>query len=73
MKKVYYIDGLDCANCAAAIERALGKIDGINSASVNFLTTKMILDVEENNFSEIWSKIMKAVKKVEPDAEIREG
>ena len=47
MKKTYILEDLCCANCAAAIERGVARIEGVNSASVNFLTTKMILDVEE--------------------------
>ena len=50
MKKTYLLEDLCCANCAAAIERGVAKIEGVNSASVNFLTTKMILDVEEEGY-----------------------
>ena len=46
MKKVYKIE-IDCANCAAKVEDAIKKIDGINSASLNFMTQKMILDLDE--------------------------
>ena len=38
MKKVYKLQDLDCANCAAKMERAINKIDGVEAASVNFLT-----------------------------------
>ena len=47
MKKTYLLEGLDCANCAAEVERNVAKLYGVNSASVNFLTLKMVLDVEE--------------------------
>ena len=43
MKKTYLLEGLDCANCAAEVERNVAKLDGVNSASVNFLTLKMVL------------------------------
>ena len=40
MKKTYLLEGLDCANCAAEVERNVAKLDNVNSASVNFLTLK---------------------------------
>ena len=61
MKKTYILEDLCCANCAAAIERGVAKIEGGNSASVNFLTTKMILEVEEEGYEETFKKIKKIV------------
>ena len=72
MKKTSLLEDLCCANCAAAIERGVAKIEGVNSASVNFLTTKMILDVEEEGFDETFKKIKKVVKKTEPDVTLKE-
>lgn len=72
MKKTYLLEDLCCANCAAAIERDVAKISGVNSASVNFLTTKMILEVEEENYEETLKRIKKIVKKNEPDVTIKE-
>ena len=71
-KKTYLLEGLDCANCAAEVERNVGKLDNVNSASVNFLTLKMVLDVNEEGFDETYKKIVKTVKKTEPDVEIKE-
>ena len=67
MKKTYLLEGLDCANCAAEVERNVAKLDNVNSASVNFLTLKMVLDVNEEGFDETYKKIVKTVKKTEPD------
>ena len=72
MKRIYILEDLCCANCAAAIERGVARIEGVNSASVNFLTTKMILDVEEEGYDETLKKIRKVVKKTEPDVTIKE-
>ena len=72
MKKTYLLEGLDCANCAAEVERNVAKLDNVNSASVNFLTLKMVLDVNEDHFDETYKKIVKTVKKTEPDVEIKE-
>lgn len=71
MKKTYQLTDLDCANCAAKMETAIKKIDGVNDAAVSFLTQKMTIDAEDSRFDEIMKQVVKACKKVEPDCEIR--
>ena len=66
MKKVYKIE-IDCANCAAKVEEAIKKIDGVNSASLIFMTQKMILDLDESREEELLKQVYKTAKKVEPD------
>ena len=61
---------LDCANCAAKMETAIQKIDGVTDASVSFLTQKMTIEAEESRFDGIMKQVVKACKKVEPDCEI---
>ncbi len=61
---------LCCANCAAKIEDKVSKLSGVNSVSVNFLTEKMILDVEEEKLPEIKTSVEKIVYKIEPDVVI---
>lgn len=70
MKLKYIVENLDCANCAAKIEDAVSKIDGVNSVSVSFMTLKMTLDINDDNSEEIIKEIKKIVKKVEPDANL---
>lgn len=69
MKKVCKIE-VDCAVCANKIQDAASKIEGVNSVSVNFMTQKMIIDIDDNNFDEVFKKVVKAAKKVEPDFEV---
>ena len=69
MKKVYKIE-VDCAVCANKIQDAIGKIEGVKSASVNFMTQKMILDIEDSQYEEVYKKVVKTAKKVEPDFEV---
>lgn len=71
MKKTYQLTDLDCANCAAKMETAIKKIDGVNDAAVSFLTQKMTIDAEDSRFDEIMKQVVKACRKVEPDCEIR--
>ena len=49
MKKVIALQDLDCANCAAKMETAIRNIDGVHSVSVNFITQKMIIDIDDGN------------------------
>lgn len=66
MKKVLKIE-VDCAVCAAKVEDAIKKIDGVNDVKVNFMTQKMILDADDNRFDEILKEALKVAKKIEPD------
>ncbi len=70
MKKIYKLEDLDCANCAAKMERAVQKIDGVNSASVSFMTQRMTIDADDNRFDEIMNEVVKVCRKVEPDCRI---
>ncbi len=70
MKKTYNIE-VDCANCANLMEEATSKIDGVASATVNFMTQKMIVDFAEGQDpKKVMKAVVKACKKVEPDCEI---
>lgn len=67
MKKYEYdIVGLDCANCANKIQVELGKVKGIENASVNFAKQK--LSYETDTLSR--EKVEKLVKSLEPDVEL---
>ena len=68
-KKCDRID-LDCANCAAKMENAIKKIDGVADASVSFMAQKMTVEADDARFDDIMKQIVKACKKVEPDCEI---
>lgn len=70
MKKVFKLQDLDCANCAAKMEDAILKIDGVESASVNFMTSKMTVKADDERFESIMDEIQKVCKRVEPDCVI---
>lgn len=72
MKVKFKIKGLDCANCAAELERKIQKIEGIAEASISFMTEKMIIECNDNEKDEIVEKIKKVVKKEEPDVVVEE-
>lgn len=70
MKKVFKLEDLDCANCAAKMERAINDMEEVNSASVNFMTQKLTIDIADDKFDATMKKVEKAMKKVEPDCSI---
>ena len=72
MKKVFVIEDLDCAHCAAKMEEAIKKIDGVNSATVTFFTQKLTLDAADDKLDKIVKEVQKAVKKVDPACKIVE-
>ena len=69
MKKTYKID-VDCANCAAKMERSIAKIDGVNSVNISFLTQKISIDADDARFNEIMKEAAAACKKVERGSQI---
>lgn len=70
MKKRYQLKDLDCANCAAKMEEAIKKIDGVNTATVSFMTQKLTIDAEEARFDSIMKEVVASCKKIEPDCVI---
>ena len=70
MKKVFKLEDLDCAACAAKMEDAIRKVEGVQDVSVNFMTQKLKLELEEENYDTIMKEIKKVCKKVEPDCTI---
>ncbi len=70
MKKTYKIE-VDCANCANLMEDAARKTNGVQNATVNFMTQKMIVEfADEQEPQEVMENVLAACKKVEPDCEI---
>lgn len=67
MKKTFRLNGLECANCAAKMEQAIGKLDGVQNATVNFMTTKLVIEAEEDKLTAIVEAAEKIVKKIESD------
>ena len=71
MKRVYKLEGLDCADCAAKLEKKLAAIEGITSANINFMTLKCTLEAEAEKMNEIIEKAMEIISVEEPDVEVR--
>lgn len=65
MKKVFKLQDLDCANCAAKMEQAISKIEGVQSVRVNFMTQKMTLEADDARFETIVDEAARLIKKIE--------
>ena len=70
MKKRFKLVDLDCANCAAKMEDAIKKVDGVKDATVSFVMQKMTVEADDARFDDIMKEIVKVCKRVEPDCEI---
>lgn len=66
MKKVFKLEGLDCAHCAGLMDEDIKKLDGIQEAYVNFLTTKMVLVADAEKMPALVEEATKIVHKYEP-------
>ena len=72
MNMKFKIKGLDCANCAAELERAIQKVEGVTSASISFMSERIDLEIDENNKEKNKKKIKKVIKREEPDVALEE-
>ena len=71
MKKVYKLEDLDCANCAAKMENAIKELPEVEDASVSFMYQKMTVNFAEGaDEAAVMKKIVKLCRKVEPDCRI---
>ena len=71
MIKVFKLEGLDCANCLAKMERRISKLKGVKDVSSNFLTAKMIIEADDELMPEIEDAASKIIKKLEQQIVIR--
>lgn len=61
MKKKFKIVNLDCANCAAKMEDAIKKVDGVKDATVSFVMQKMTVEADDARFDDIMKEIVKVL------------
>lgn len=70
MKKVFALQDLDCANCAAKMETAISKLPGVQKVTVNFMTQKLTLEIDDADFSHVLDEVENVIRKVEPDCRL---
>ena len=70
MKKKFKLTDLDCANCAAKMEEAIKKIEGVKEVNVSFIAQKMTIEADDDRFDQIMEQVVEVCRKVEPDCVI---
>jgi len=70
MRKSFKLQDLCCANCAAKMEAAINKLEGVNSATISFMTQKLTLDASDEGFDAIVDACQRVCSKYEPDCVI---
>ncbi len=70
MKKSFKVKGIDCANCAAKLERKLSKIKDVDYVAVTYITEKLTLEAADDKFDKVLEEAVALTKKIEPDWEI---
>ena len=71
MKKKFKLQDLDCANCAAKMERGISRLEGVTSVSVSFLAQKMVLEAPEEKFAQVLDEAVKVIHRFEPDVTVK--
>jgi len=71
VRKKYKLEGLECANCAAKMEKAINKIEGVKEATVNFMTQRLIIEAEDEKMPAIIQEAEKIIKSIEPQVVIK--
>ncbi len=72
MKKKFSMQNLDCANCARKMEEGIKKLPGVQSCSISFMTQKITLEANEEDFANVLEEARKVCKKVDSDCKIVE-
>lgn len=70
MKKTFMLEDLDCANCAAKMENAIRKLEGVREVTVGFLTQKMTIETDEGKMDDVMKRVVEVCRKIEPDCTI---
>lgn len=70
MKKVFKMEELECANCAAKMEAAISKLEGVEKVSISFMTQKMIIVADDEKLESIMDEAQKICRRFEPDCRI---
>ena len=70
MTKRFRLKDLDCANCAAKMEDAIRKLEGVEDCTISFMTQRMTLTAPDNRFDAVLAEAIACIARVEPDCEV---
>lgn len=70
MKKTWQLEDLDCAHCAMKMQEGIAALEGVISASVNYLSARLTIEAEEGDMDRIIKEAVKICRRIEPDCRI---
>lgn len=73
IKKTFFLQGLDCASCASKIERGVKAMAGVASATLNFMTTKLIIEAEDAAMETVVEQAKALIHKLEPHVVVKKA
>jgi copper chaperone CopZ len=73
MRTYFRLEGLCCANCAANIEKAVGKLPNVRSASVNLMTTRIAIEHNEPDAGRLMEEVGAIARAAEPDVVVKKA
>ncbi len=66
MRKAFKLKDLGCANCAAKMELGIGKLEGVQSATISFMTQRLVIEAPEDRFPAVVDEAQAIISKIEP-------
>lgn len=70
MRRSFKLENLECANCASKMQEDITKLDGVNKCTISFMTSKLILDADDDSFDSILKDAQSICTRYERDCEI---
>ena len=70
MKKSYKVKGMDCAACAAKMERRCAKAEGVKRLSLNFMSERLTIEAEDAAFQEAEAAVLALLRRFEPEWQV---
>lgn len=71
MRKAFRLENLGCANCAAKMEAGIGKLDGVEKASIAFMTQRLVIEADESRFPAVVDEAQAIISSIESDCVIK--
>lgn len=70
MRKIFVLEDLECAHCAARMEEGIRKLQGVTHASVNFIAQRLTLEADDAIFDKVLKQAVKLCRRIEPDCKV---
>ena len=70
MIRSFKITGIDCANCAAKMERRIAKVKGVEDCSIVFMTETLYLEADDGCFDRVLDDVISLINKYEPSYKV---